>query len=210
MKAIYLLAFQNIMFPHTITYTHNRNAYIKISDKGSVLFSIPHRLKHNQPFLHQLHQKAETLRKRHQSRTKIEQHNAEGIFILGEWIPRNEFLGEGKAIPSQATLEKQLKTILYEYAHERLDIFSQQLHTPYRSLSIRKAKSRRGSCSHDQRIMLNLSLVYLASTYVQYVIAHEAAHLVEKNHSPAFWKLVESLFPNYQTVRKNLKKLTIL
>ena len=55
--------------------------------------------------------------------------------------------------------------------------------------------------------MLNLSLVYFPREYIQYVIAHEAAHLKEKNHSARFWNLVGQLFPDYQVVRKKMKKL---
>jgi predicted metal-dependent hydrolase len=107
-------------------------------------------------------------------------------------------------------LEKKLKEILYVYARERLDIFSAKLGETYHSLTIRKIRSKWGSCSHDQHIMLNLSLVFLPRDSIQYVIAHEAAHLVEKNHSPAFWELVKNLFPNYYVVRKRLKKLIII
>jgi predicted metal-dependent hydrolase len=106
-------------------------------------------------------------------------------------------------------LEHQLKLILYDYAIERLDIFSTKLGKQYASLTIRKAKSRRGSCSHHQKIMLNLALIFLPREYIQYVIAHEAAHLVEKNHSAAFWAVVKNLFPDYHAVRKRLKKLII-
>ncbi|MDR3168372.1 MAG: M48 family metallopeptidase [Candidatus Peribacteria bacterium] len=114
-----------------------------------------------------------------------------------------------KVAKDSKKLEHQLKQILYEYAIERLDIFSTKLGKEYASLTIRKAKSRRGSCSHHQKIMLNLALVFLPREYIQYVIAHEAAHLVEKNHSTAFWTLVNNLFPDYYEVRKRLKKLMV-
>ena len=57
--------------------------------------------------------------------------------------------------------------------------------------------------------MLSLSLIYLPREYIQYVAAHEVAHLVQKNHSKAFRSLVGELYPNYKTVRKNLKRLVI-
>ena len=100
--------------------------------------------------------------------------------------------------------------MLYEYAQEWLEIFSQKLHKSYKSLTIRKMKSRWGSCSHDQRIVLNLSLIYLDRASIQYVIAHEVAHLQEKNHSTSFWSLVETLYPNYRVIRKKLKTLTLI
>ncbi|MDR0651645.1 MAG: M48 family metallopeptidase [Candidatus Peribacteria bacterium] len=197
-------------YPYTITYTYNRNAYIRISDKGTILFTIPQRCKSDQKLLYQLFKKADLLRKRHQMRPKIEKQNEEGLLLFGEWISRQDFLGPGVRQPSQVSLEKQLKAILYEYAQERLEKFSQQLHTSYQVLTIRKSKSKRGSCSHHQHIMLNLSLVYLPRKYIQYVIAHEVAHLVEKNHSPAFRELVQQLFPSFKETRKQLKKLMIL
>jgi hypothetical protein len=43
------------------------------------------------------------------------------------------------------------------------------------------------------------------SDVLNYVCAHEAAHLVEMNHSPKFWSVVEQLFPNYDQQRNWLK-----
>ncbi|MDR0369362.1 MAG: M48 family metallopeptidase [Candidatus Peribacteria bacterium] len=197
-------------FPYEIIYTSNRNAYAKVDEKKNlILFSIPKRLRHDTQFLQQFFLKAEKLRKRHQSRKKIEKITSERILLFGEEVLWSEFIGQGKKVPTQATIEKKLKEILYEYAKERLDIFSQQIHTPYQHLTIRKSKARRGSCTSDQKIMLNLALVSLPREYIQYVIAHEVAHLVEKNHSANFWKVVEKLFPDYKTVRKKLKNFTM-
>ena len=137
-------------FPYEILYSSNRNAYIKISDKGTVIFSIPKRYKHDQAFFSQLFEKAQPLRSRYQQRPKLEKQNAEGLQLFGEWVARSDFLdsssstpaSSAKTLPSQAALEKKLKAILYEYAKERIDIFAQKLQTPYQQLSIRKAKSK--------------------------------------------------------------------
>ncbi|MBQ7074345.1 M48 family metallopeptidase [bacterium] len=45
---------------------------------------------------------------------------------------------------------------------------------------------------------------------MQYVVAHEVAHLKEKNHQKDFWNLVKFLFPKYKKVRNELKNLIIL
>jgi hypothetical protein len=81
-------------YPYTITYTHNRNAYIRISNEGIVLFTIPQRCKSDKKLLHQLHKKADLLRKRYQTRPKIEKRNEEGLWLFGEWIEREDFLGK--------------------------------------------------------------------------------------------------------------------
>jgi len=64
-------------FPYQIIYTRNRNAYAKITQQGTILFSIPKRLQHNERFFSELHQKAEKLRLRHQKQNIIQQQNAE-------------------------------------------------------------------------------------------------------------------------------------
>jgi predicted metal-dependent hydrolase len=197
------------MFPYLLSYTHNRNAYIKISAEGTVLFTIPQRCKHDEKLMQSLFEKGEKMRKRYHCRPKLAQRNDEGIQLFGEWIPWEESGALQKPSKDCRKLETLLKEILYDYAIERLDIFSTTLGKKYTSLTIRKAKSRRGSCSHHQKIMLNLALVFLPREYIQYVVAHEAAHLVEKNHSVAFWNVVKNLFPDYYAVRKRLRNLVI-
>ena len=70
-------------------------------------------------------------------------------------------------------------------------------------------KARRGSCSSRQDIVLNLQLIHLPQKYIQYVCAHECAHLVQKNHSKKFRAVVESLYPRYKEVRKEMKNFII-
>ncbi|MDR3168371.1 MAG: hypothetical protein LBU27_01005 [Candidatus Peribacteria bacterium] len=78
------------MFPHTITYTRNRNAYIKISSEGTVLFTIPQRCKRDEKFIQSLFSKGEKLWERYQTRPKLEKWNDQGLQLFGEWIPWEE------------------------------------------------------------------------------------------------------------------------
>ncbi|MDD2537482.1 MAG: M48 family metallopeptidase [Candidatus Absconditabacteria bacterium] len=196
------------MSSYQVIYKSVRHAYARVNTEGQLVLTIPKRLRGDQKFLEQLLSKGESLLARHAKRNQVTSFNEQGIQLFGEWIEWSEFSSDGKPL-SQSSLDKKLKEILYEYAKEWLDIFSQQLGVPYRSLQIRKMKSRRGSCSSDQKIVLNLSLIYLSRECIQYVIAHEAAHLVEKNHAPAFWNVVGKLFPQYKKVRKELKNLLL-
>jgi predicted metal-dependent hydrolase len=201
-------------FPFTLIYTSHRKVHIRISPQGELVFTIPQRYKNDEKFLHQLFEHADKMWQRYQKRTIVKKWDAEGIQLFGEFVTWEEFftsLGTTRRFDSANTkrLEKQLKEILYEYAKEHLDKFSADVGTPYQSLTIRKATSRWGSCSSHQKIMLSLSLVFLPREYIKYVIAHEAAHLVEKNHSKAFWALVEKLFPDCQSVRKSLNTFII-
>ncbi|MBQ7074343.1 hypothetical protein IJM86_04765 [bacterium] len=62
-------------FPYKIVITTNKNAYIKISNEGEIIFQIPKRYQSNQNFFQILEEKAEKLRKKYQSRPKIEKRN---------------------------------------------------------------------------------------------------------------------------------------
>ena len=73
-------------------------------------------------------------------------------------------------------------------------------------VTIRETKSRWGSCSEDGNISLCWRLLLAPKSVAEYVCAHEVAHLKEMNHSPAFWKIVEDLQPNYKDSKAWLKK----
>lgn len=61
-----------------------------------------------------------------------------------------------------------------------------------------------GSCNRQGVIRLSWRLIQLPPELAQYVVAHEVAHLVELNHSPRFWALVEALHPGHRAARRAL------
>jgi predicted metal-dependent hydrolase len=77
-------------------------------------------------------------------------------------------------------------------------------------LRLSNARSEWGSCNARGEIRLNWRLVQLPPTLAEYVVAHEVAHLVELNHSPRFWALVESLMPGHVALRRELEDWTAL
>jgi hypothetical protein len=70
------------------------------------------------------------------------------------------------------------------------------------------AATRWGSCTIDGNIMLNWRLIHFSPMVIDYVIAHELAHLREMNHSQDFWSEVQQLYPEYQQAKKMLQKHT--
>ncbi len=72
-------------------------------------------------------------------------------------------------------------------------------------VSIRDTKSRWGSCSTSKTISLSWRLILAPPEVAYYVCIHEAAHLLHMNHSPAFWKVVGGLCPEYKSCQKWLK-----
>ncbi len=88
----------------------------------------------------------------------------------------------------------------------RVEAFAAQLGRPVRKVVIRDQKRRWGSCSPDGTIRLNWRLLGFPENLVDYVCAHEAAHLVEANHSPAFWRTVERLMPDWRAHRAEMRR----
>ncbi len=78
------------------------------------------------------------------------------------------------------------------------------------ALRLSNARSEWGSCNARGEIRLNWRLVQLPPMLAEYVVAHEVAHLVELNHSPRFWALVETLMPGHAALRRELEDWTAL
>ena len=73
-------------------------------------------------------------------------------------------------------------------------------------VSVRDTKSRWGSCSGDGNISFCWRLIFVPEPVLDYVVAHEVAHLAEMNHGPRFWRLVESLAPGRSDARRWLSR----
>ena len=91
------------------------------------------------------------------------------------------------------------------YLGERIRLIADRALVSFRGWGLSGAKGRWGSCSADRRIRLNWRLIHLDPKLIDYVIAHELAHLDEMNHSARFWKRVGEIYPDYENARRALK-----
>jgi len=66
----------------------------------------------------------------------------------------------------------------------------------YTKVTIRKSRSRWGSCSSNKSISLSFFLMLLPDHLIEYVLLHELCHTVHLNHSPAFWELLNKCTGN--------------
>lgn len=73
-------------------------------------------------------------------------------------------------------------------------------------LVIRTMKRRWGSCSNKGVITLSTELIKFSDLYIEYVIAHELCHLKHHNHGSQYYKLLTEVFPEWKSVRKELRK----
>jgi predicted metal-dependent hydrolase len=88
---------------------------------------------------------------------------------------------------------------------ERCGFYADRLGVRIRRLRLSSAQTRWGSASADGTVRLNWRLIHFALPTIDYVVAHELAHLHEMNHSPAFWEVVRSVMPDYQARRGSLR-----
>jgi predicted metal-dependent hydrolase len=84
--------------------------------------------------------------------------------------------------------------------------YAERVGKPVTRVSVRDTKSRWGSCSSTGALSFSWRLVMAPEPVVDYVVAHEVAHLVEMNHGPRFWKLVRTMSPDCTTPRAWLKR----
>ncbi|GAA8297260.1 M48 family metallopeptidase [Helicobacter pylori] len=99
-----------------------------------------------------------------------------------------------------------LKKILKTYLEQKLPLIAQKMQTSYTHFSIRNNAKVLGSCSYHNRLSFALLLVCTPKEAIDYVIIHELAHTIHKNHSKNFWRCVQIFCPNYQTLRNHLKQ----
>jgi predicted metal-dependent hydrolase len=92
----------------------------------------------------------------------------------------------------------------------RVALFAARITATPPPTRLSNARSEWGSCNHKGEIRLNWRLVQLPPNLADYVVAHEVAHLVELNHSPRFWAVVETLFPGHAAARRALGDWTAL
>ena len=88
---------------------------------------------------------------------------------------------------------------------ERVAHIAARMGRPQPPLALSSARTRWGSCSRHSGIRINWRLIHLPLALVDYVVAHELAHLVEMNHSPRFWAEVGRLCPDWREARRELK-----
>jgi len=99
----------------------------------------------------------------------------------------------------------RLETHLRGVARDRLaaasDDYADALGRSYTKLKIGDTRSRWGSCTHQGRLMYSWRLIMAPAEVLDYVAAHEVAHLQEMNHSAAFWAQVTRIYGDYAAPR---------
>ena len=108
-----------------------------------------------------------------------------------------------------ADLNKEEIKLLKKQARYELtslcEHYAKIMNLTFNRITITSAKKRFGSCSSEKNISFSYLLMLYPKEAMEYVVVHELAHLVEMNHSGAFYAIIEKYMPDYKERRKLLK-----
>ena len=125
----------------------------------------------------------------------------------GEGAARQLHIGlPGVARPEQIrdAVQAWLMRGARQHFTERLEHFAPLLGVRWTRLRLSSAQTRWGSARADGSICLNWRLLHYAPSVIDYVVAHELAHLRVMDHSPRFWDTVRTVVPDYAALRRHL------
>ena len=112
--------------------------------------------------------------------------------------------GEGAAFARR--VENLFKRVARETLQARTDVHLRALGLRPVKMSIADPKSRWGSCSpHNRTIRYSWRVIMAPPVVIDYLAAHEVAHLVHADHSPAYWSVVQRLVGDHRPHRKWLR-----
>jgi predicted metal-dependent hydrolase len=102
-------------------------------------------------------------------------------------------------------IDRRISDFLRREAKRELDAashrFADELGVCVKRVAVRDQSSRWGSCSTTGVLSFSWRLILAPSAVLSYLAAHEVAHLVEMNHSPRFWRLVQRLCPDHERAK---------
>jgi hypothetical protein len=123
----------------------------------------------------------------------------------GVRIDGDRLLVPGPAPATGRRVAAFLRTLARDRLAAAADRHAAALGRAHAGLVLRDPRARWGSCTADGRLMFSWRLILAPPAVLDYVAAHEVAHLVEMNHAPAFWAVVARLCPGYRSARSWLR-----
>ncbi len=125
-----------------------------------------------------------------------------------DWIAKQmaRYAERARAYPEPGEEEWQrLIERARAYIPARVAVFAKEMGVTPNAVKITRAKTRFGSCSAKNSLCFSCLLMRYPQEAVDYVVVHELAHITQKNHSKAFYALIEAVLPDYRLHRALLK-----
>ncbi len=113
---------------------------------------------------------------------------------------------QGSIAPYTAGELRALAEKALSYIPERVEYYARLIGVDYGRITIRSQKSRWGSCSGKGNLNFNCLLMLFPEDVIDSVVVHELCHRKQMNHSAAFYREIETVFPEYKRCRRWLKE----
>jgi predicted metal-dependent hydrolase len=215
-----------------VIFSGRRTLGISVLPDSSVIVRVPYRtsektinrlvqekarwiIKHRDNYRSQDHSKLNRL---YVNGEKFLFRGIENVLVIEKSIkPFVRFNGSTIELGLEKTDDTQaIKKLLYKgYKDEALVILPMILNTMIKKfenkmfkpsgLVIRTMRRRWGSCSNKGKITLSTELIKLPDLYIEYVVIHELCHLRHHNHGSGYYNLLSELFPDWKSIRKELR-----
>ncbi len=124
------------------------------------------------------------------------------VWVEKHMVLKKESLGKNKAFEYD---EKNIRKNASQYLTKRTEYFSKIMGLKFEGIKITSAKKRFGSCSSKNSICYSWRLMLYPKEAIDYVVVHELAHIVYKNHGKEFYALIEKYLPDYKEREKLLR-----
>lgn len=118
----------------------------------------------------------------------------------------SEPVAAGDATDVRPVLQQYLRRLAARELPPRLLALAMQHGLTVRRVTVRNQRTRWGSCSRRATISLNWRLIQVPPFVRDYILLHELMHLRQMNHSPRFWREVQSVCPDYPAAERWLKQ----
>jgi hypothetical protein len=110
-----------------------------------------------------------------------------------------------QAVAQRAAI-RALRSEAEQILPKRLRDLASQYDLDFKSVTIKQLTSRWGSCDQNKDIALNLFLMQLPWSLIDYVLVHELVHTKHLHHGEDFWNTLESLIPDAKNLRAEIRK----
>lgn len=134
-------------------------------------------------------------------RIEIVGDQQEDIYFRNKFLVSRQAIGKGQQVFQNWYKKKAKEKII-----PRVRQFAQALGVEYKEIKISDSKYRWGSCTVNDNLNFNWRLIKAPMFVVDYVIAHELAHLLEPNHTPRFWNIVKTQITHFDKAKGWLKE----
>jgi predicted metal-dependent hydrolase len=117
----------------------------------------------------------------------------------------SELIIRGSRSRHHTLLTNTIMDLTQKILYQRSFVMATKLNCNIESVTLRSNKTRWGSCSHNGKLSYCWKIIFAPDQVIDYLCAHEVAHLIEMNHSKKFWDVVQNLCPNFKEARRWLK-----